>query len=79
MQASDLIPLDAPPRVKIGAICEWFGVTPNAIVVWVKKGRIPPPLVVGVRTHWYDTEGIRAALKAEEAAREGKRKMARQT
>jgi len=76
MQASDLIPLDAPPRVRLADLKKWFGVTQNAIVCWVKKGRIPAPIRVGERTHWYDTEGIRAALKAEEAAGGPKRKKA---
>jgi len=79
MQASDLIPLDAPARVRAADLCEWFGVTQNCIAQWVKKGRIPAPLRVGERTHWYDTEAIRAAFRAEEDAREGKKKMARQT
>jgi len=68
MQASGLIPLDAPARVQIATLCEWFGVTYGAIQAWVRNGRIPSPLRVGARTHWYDTEAIRAALKAEEAA-----------
>jgi len=79
MQASDLIPLDAPVRVKMADLCQWFGVTQNAVWKWVQNGRIPPPIVIGARTHLYDTEGIRAAFKAEEAAREAKRARVKQT
>jgi predicted DNA-binding transcriptional regulator AlpA len=68
MHASDLIPLDAPPQVSSSDLTRWFGVTLGTIRGWVETGRIPPPLKVGPRVHRYDTEAIRAALKAEEAS-----------
>lgn len=68
MQASDLIPPDAPPRVRAAQLAEWFGVSVNAIQDWVEAGRLPAPLKLGPRTHWYDVEEVRAALKATDAA-----------
>lgn len=78
MNASDFIPEDAPPRVKMGVLCKWFGVSPSCIVHWVAIGRIPPPVRVGERTHYYLTEKIRAALKAEEANGGPKKRKAKQ-
>src|SRR5262245_54775281 len=57
------LPPDLPRRVKAGVLAECIGVSVVTIRQWSRDGVIPPPLRVTARTHLYDTEGVREALR----------------
>jgi hypothetical protein len=71
MQRPILIPADAPRLAKQGQVAKWFGVHPASIRAWVRMGRFPQPVVLGLNTKIFFTEELRAYAEGLLAARPG--------
>lgn len=63
MNASRMIPDDAPKVVKAGELAGWLGVKELTIWRWVGKGFLPRPYETQPGQFWFATEKVRKWLR----------------
>jgi len=59
-------PSPALARVKAGQLASWLGVKAQTLYAWSRDHKLPPPITAGPRTHLYDLESVRQALRRME-------------
>jgi hypothetical protein len=58
-------------------LCRLFKIVPHTVSVWVREGRIPRPIRIGLRSHWQPQTIARLLTRAEKAAPPARRRKAK--
>lgn len=43
---------DRRTKVNTAQVCEHFGISPNTVTAWVKRGKLPSPVFIGGENKW---------------------------
>ena len=54
-----------PPPLSRADVCKLLGITPNTLRAWVKAGRAPAPLNLGIRRLYWSARSINRALRGK--------------